>query len=319
MFARWSETDVAKLPPISAEVMRECGRLPLALSMVGAMLRGEPLAIWKTVLDHLCKADLEKIKLQFPDYPHPNLLKTIQVSVDALDETARERYLALAVLLEEMGAAPRVQQCLWGVDEGEAAETAEQFVNLWLAQRDQPEGSIRLHDLQLDYVRVQYRDRDALDLIHGAVRLSSHVIGKDPAQFASQMVGRLLPHQDSLAIKQFTSRVVEGSPKPWLRPLQPAIDPPGTSLVGTLEGHTGYVQSVAVSADGRRAVSASSDKTLKMWDLDTGALIVTFTCDAAVHCCAFIGDAKLIAGDAGGRVHFLTLEEPETERLNTLS
>ncbi|HVH72617.1 MAG TPA: hypothetical protein VNB49_16105 [Candidatus Dormibacteraeota bacterium] len=238
VFARWSETDVAKLPLVSAELMRKCGRLPLALSIVSAMLRGKPLAIWKTVLDHLCMADLEKIKAQFPDYPHPNLLKTIQVGVDALDETARERYLALAVLLEEMGAAPQVQQCLWGVDEGEAAETAEQFVSLCLAQRDQPEGSIRLHDLQLDYVRSRYPGREALDLIHGAVGLSSHVIAKDPSQFASQMVGRLLPHQDVPVIKLFTARVVKGAPKPWLRPLQRALDPSGTSLVRTLEGHS---------------------------------------------------------------------------------
>jgi hypothetical protein len=47
-----------------------------------------------------------------------------------------------------------------------------------------------------------------------------------------------------------------------------------------------------------------------VWELDTGALIATFTCDAAVGSCAFIGDDKLIAGDAGGRVHFLSLEEP---------
>jgi len=62
-----------------------------------------------------------------------------------------------------------------GVDENQAAETAEQFVSLSLAQRDQPEGSIRLHDLQLDYVRAQYpkEDQEALELIHGAVRLSS--------------------------------------------------------------------------------------------------------------------------------------------------
>lgn len=67
---------------------------------------------------------------------------------------------------------------------------------------------------------------------------------------------------------------------------------------------------VAVSAEGRRAVSASTDQTLKVWDLDTGALIARFTCDAAVCCCRFLGDDRLIAGDAGGRVHFLTLEEP---------
>jgi len=57
-----------------------------------------------------------------------------------------------------------------GVDEAEVAETAEQFVGLSLTQRDEPVGSIRLHDLQLDYVRAQWAcgEREALDLIHGA-------------------------------------------------------------------------------------------------------------------------------------------------------
>ena len=182
VLARWSRTEITNLPPIAAQLIHECGRLPLALSMVGAMLRGKPATYWKTVLEHLRNADLDKIKAQFPDYPYTDVLRAIQVSVDSLDETSRARYLALAVLLEEMAAAPPVQQCLWGVDENQAAETAEQFVSLSLAQRDQPEGSIRLHDLQLDYVRAQYpkEDKEALELIHGAVRLSSNVIGRDP-------------------------------------------------------------------------------------------------------------------------------------------
>ena len=207
VLARWSRTEITNLPPIAAQLIHECGRLPLALSMVGAMLRGKPATYWKTVLEHLRNADLDKIKAQFPDYPYTDVLRAIQVSVDSLDETSRARYLALAVLLEEMAAAPPVQQCLWGVDENQAAETAEQFVSLSLAQRDQPEGSIRLHDLQLDYVRAQYprEDKEALELIHGAIRLSSHVIARDPEQFASQMVGRLLPYRERPAIERFAS------------------------------------------------------------------------------------------------------------------
>ena len=139
-----------------------------------------------------------------------------------------------------------------------------------LAQRDGADESIRLHDLQLDYVRAQYPDKEALELIHGAIRLSAHVIGKDPEQFASQMVGRLLPYRDMPAIERFTERVVEGTRTPWLRPLQPALHPPGTSLIRTLEGHSDAVNGVAVSADGRRAVSASDDKTLKVWDVESG-------------------------------------------------
>ena len=39
----------------------------------------------------------------------------------------------------------------------------------------------------------------------------------------------------------------------------------------TLEGHSDSVYGVAVTPDGKRAVSASWDKTLKVWDLETGA------------------------------------------------
>ena len=39
------------------------------------------------------------------------------------------------------------------------------------------------------------------------------------------------------------------------------------------------VHGVAVSGDGRLAVSASADKTLKVWDVDSGEALATFTCD----------------------------------------
>jgi hypothetical protein len=48
---------------------------------------------------------------------------------------------------------------------------------------------------------------------------------------------------------------------------------------------------------------------LKLWDLESGAVLATFTCDAAALSCAFIDDQKLVAGDTLGRVHFLCFEE----------
>ena len=44
---------------------------------------------------------------------------------------------------------------------------------------------------------------------------------------------------------------------------------PGAPL-HTLTGHDGAVRAVAVSADGRRAVSGGGDGTVRVWDLDTG-------------------------------------------------
>ena len=43
----------------------------------------------------------------------------------------------------------------------------------------------------------------------------------------------------------------------------------------TLEGHTDWVRAVAVTPDGRRAVSASGDQTLRLWDLESGQTIRT--------------------------------------------
>ena len=41
------------------------------------------------------------------------------------------------------------------------------------------------------------------ELLQGALRLSAHVLAADAEQFASQMVGRLLPHHASPAIHRF--------------------------------------------------------------------------------------------------------------------
>jgi WD40 repeat protein len=38
----------------------------------------------------------------------------------------------------------------------------------------------------------------------------------------------------------------------------------------TLKGHTGGVESVAFSPDGKRLASGSGDQTVKVWDAATG-------------------------------------------------
>lgn len=40
-----------------------------------------------------------------------------------------------------------------------------------------------------------------------------------------------------------------------------------------LEGHSGSVNSVVFSPDGQRAVSSSSDRTIKLWDVTTGSAV----------------------------------------------
>jgi hypothetical protein len=48
---------------------------------------------------------------------------------------------------------------------------------------------------------------------------------------------------------------------------------PKLALLRTLEGHRGEVHSVSMTPDGRLAVSGSSDKTLRVWDLESGVCL----------------------------------------------
>ncbi len=75
---------------------------------------------------------------------------------------------------------------------------------------------------------------------------------------------------------------------------------------GALEAHSAAVRGVAVSEDGRLAISASGDHTLKVWELGSGLELMTFTADAPLYRCAVSSGGKtIVAGDALGRVHFL--------------
>ena len=69
---------------------------------------------------------------------------------------------------------------------------------------------------------------------------------------------------------------------------------------------------MAITPDGCRAVSASEDSTLRVWDLESGEEIATFTGESAILSCAFARDGRtIIAGEESGRVHFLRLIEPD--------
>jgi WD40 repeat protein len=61
-----------------------------------------------------------------------------------------------------------------------------------------------------------------------------------------------------------------------------------------------------VSADGKTALSGADDKTLRLWDVESGDAVASFTGDAAFHSVVWISArAPALAGDALGRVHLL--------------
>lgn len=51
--------------------------------------------------------------------------------------------------------------------------------------------------------------------------------------------------------------------------------PPGVNLVRTLRGHTDWIGRIAWSPDGRMLASPSTDKTIRLWDVETGKCLRT--------------------------------------------
>ncbi|HEY9833053.1 MAG TPA: WD40 repeat domain-containing protein, partial [Stenomitos sp.] len=112
-----------------------------------------------------------------------------------------------------------------------------------------------------------------LKLVQGNLGLSAHVLAKDKTQLAGQLLGRMQGF-DVLEIQQLLSQARQ-SKTTWLRPLTPSLTSPDGRLLRTLNSHSDSVRAVAVTADGKRAISGSDDFTLKIWNLETGEELFT--------------------------------------------
>ena len=69
----------------------------------------------------------------------------------------------------------------------------------------------------------------------------------------------------------------------------------------TLTGHENTVNSVTFSPDARTLASASMDRTVRFWDIETGDLARTLTRHTKIHSVAFSPDGQIVASGNAGR------------------
>lgn len=113
LLASWAAVPVPELPEEADAIIDECGNLPLGITLIGAMIARNPNS-WGRALRRLQKADLEKIRNDFPDYPYPDLMKALHVSVEDLPDDVQERYIDFAVFQEDVSIPGKVLHTFWG-------------------------------------------------------------------------------------------------------------------------------------------------------------------------------------------------------------
>ncbi|TMQ04800.1 MAG: hypothetical protein E6J91_42455, partial [Deltaproteobacteria bacterium] len=162
--------------------------------------------------------------------------------------------------------------------------------------------ALGVHELEADLARVERSCDDAaerprLHALAGALAREAHWLAAAPDAAGPVVWNRLRRSGWRAHNLDAQLRVSDAR---FLRVRQ-CVAGDNPARVRELAGHTGSVQACAVTGDGRQVVSASSDGTLKLWDLERGRLLRTLAGHGGpVWTCAVTPDGRVVSGAADG-------------------
>jgi hypothetical protein len=228
LLADWARCDPDELPSAAAQLAAECGYLPFALAINGAMLRrGTP---WQDLLDAFEEHELEFAQAheRLANYPYRNVFRAIRPSIVELKRSepqAAERLGELAAFHWAQGVPEAAVTRFWIARGCRSARAARQVL-IDLADRsllridgDAPMRQVRLHDIQLDYLIAAGADTSAL----GCALLDSY--GAEPTAdwpsvdpdgyFHQHVVRHLIELEDFTVLEHLIDATNEAGSNTW--------------------------------------------------------------------------------------------------------
>ncbi len=138
------------------------------------------------------------------------------------------------------------------------------------------------------------QQKTVLKAFSRALGREAHVLTQYPDLLWQQLHNRLQWEEEveQLIAPDLAQRSAPGA-RPWLKTTTRLRE--STALHRTLTGHKGMVFDCAISPDGAWILSASEDKTLKIWDASTGIDQMTFSGHTnSIRACAISPDGRWI-------------------------
>lgn len=162
LLGQWAGAKVNDRQSSARKVVEECGRLPLALSISGAMVREG--TSWDDLLQAMRNADLGFLRHGMANYPHADVFKAITVGIDTLEPQEKEQLLELSVFRQDDPIPSKTASLLWRHTRGTPDYRSRQLLSrlhnrgLILLHNSTPKSgettsSILVHSLVYDTLR----------------------------------------------------------------------------------------------------------------------------------------------------------------------
>jgi WD40 repeat protein len=147
--------------------------------------------------------------------------------------------------------------------------------------------------------QISSSKREDLRLIQGAICLAADSLQKNSSQFTGQLWGRLLSFS-SPRIKYLTKQIKNTENQNWLCLLTPSLIQPNKYLSRRFVKHTESVNTLCFvqAPEVLKVISGSCDGTIKVWNLDTGELLLQLGLNNKVRFVAVSSNAKIVVSSS---------------------